>query len=739
MIWRVQPSGTKIAAAAIVAVGLWAYGNSFAGPFVLDDLSSIRDNPTIRHLWPLTGPLAPPRGEGWTVEGRPLLNLSLAVNYAIGGLRVGSYHGLNLAIHLSAALALFGVVRRTLEGLNLAADPRGRAWGLALAAALIWTVHPLQTEAVSYIVQRAESLMGLCYLFTLYAFIRSVARPARTFWTAAAVAACAAGMATKEVMVSAPVIVLAYDRAFLAGSWREAWRARRWTHLALGSTWVLLGWLALGAGNRGGTSGVGSGVEALRYWLTQPAAVARYLRLCYWPVGQVFDYGTEGLDSPGADLPACLLVAAMVGLTGWALVGGDRRRLRWGFLSLMFLAVLAPTSLVPGNRQTLAEHRMYLASVPLIVGSVLAGAALLNRALPLCLAAVTRWLAPALTRKRPDPVFAQRLYAVGFWLVVATSVVALARLTRSRNADYRTAVSLFAADVRRRPENPYARANLGVALFAEGRPEAALGPLREALRLKPVYPVAEDDLGNVLLRLGRADEAEACYRRAIAEDPRWALAHNNLGRALLQAGDLGAAKVELAAALALDPTLTEARVNWAGLLARSGRTAEAEAGYRAILAAQPDQAGAHNDLGLLLARRGDWREALDQFRSAERGDPSLPEVHANAGDALAALGQRSEAEAEYRRALSLRSDFTPARDNLGNTLAAEGRLVEAVEEYRTALRFDPAHAVTHYNLANALLRLNRRDEAIQEYRSALRLQPDLSFARAVLDRLGATP
>jgi tetratricopeptide (TPR) repeat protein len=739
MIWRVRTAGPTIAAVAIIAAGLWAYGNSFAGPFVLDDLSSIRDNPTIRHLWPMTGPLAPPHGEGWTVEGRPLLNLSFAVNYALSGLNVGSYHGLNLAIHLLAALALFGVVRRTLAGLNPAADPLGGAGGVAFAAALIWTVHPLQTEAVSYVVQRAESLMALCYLFTLYAFIRSVPGPSRMAWTAAAVAACAAGMATKEVMVSAPVIVFAYDRAFVAGSWREAWRARRWTYGALGSTWLLLGVLALGAGNRGGTSGMGSGVDAWSYWATQPAAVARYLRLCYWPTGQVFDYGTEGLNSPRADLTAWFLVAAIVGLSVGASLGGDRRRLRWGFLGLMFLAVLAPTSLVPGNRQTLAEHRMYLASAPVIVGSVLAGVALLNWALPLGLAGITRRLVPALKRQRRDPIVTRGVYEVGFWLVVATSVVALARLTRSRNADYRTAVSLFATDVRRRPENPYARANLGMALFAEGRPEAALGPLRDALRLKPVYPVAEDDLGNVLLRLGHPDEAEACYRRAIAEDRHWAVPHNNLGRALLQEGDLAAAKVELTAALERDPTLTEARVNWAGLLARSGLAAEAEAEYRAILAAQPDQAGAHNDLGILLAHQGDWRRAAAEYRSATSTNPALPEAHANLADALAALGQYPEAVAEYRRALGLRADFTPARDNLGNTLAGEGRLVEAVAEYRTALRFDPAHAVTHYNLANALLRLNRRDDAIREYREALRLKPDLRFARAVLDRLGVPP
>src|SRR6185312_4252239 len=100
---------------------------------------------------------------GTTVGGRPFLNLSLALNQAFGGTNPWGYHALNLAIHVLAGLTLFGLVRRTLE-----AGRKGSALLPAFAAALLWTVHPLQTEAVTYIVQRAESAMGLFYLLTLY-------------------------------------------------------------------------------------------------------------------------------------------------------------------------------------------------------------------------------------------------------------------------------------------------------------------------------------------------------------------------------------------------------------------------------------------------------------------------------------------------------------------------------------------------------------------------------------------
>ena len=159
-----------LAGAGIVAAGCAVYANALKGSFVYLDLSAIADNPTIRHLWPIWGALRPPPDGSLTVGGRPLLNLSLAVNYAISGLQPWSYHAVNILIHLSAGLAFFGIVRRTLAR---GAVPGAAGVGAAFLAALAWTVHPLQTESVTYIVQRAESLMGLCYLLTLYCFIRS--------------------------------------------------------------------------------------------------------------------------------------------------------------------------------------------------------------------------------------------------------------------------------------------------------------------------------------------------------------------------------------------------------------------------------------------------------------------------------------------------------------------------------------------------------------------------------------
>ena len=144
----------------IIAAGIWAYHNSLQGPFIFDDHSSVEDNLTIRHLWPIGDALSPPAKS--FVGGRPMVNFSLALNYAWGGLAVWGYHAFNLAVHVLAGLTLYGIVRRTLLRPGLRERFGGASGGwVALAVAVLWTVHPLQTEAVTYISQRCESLMGL--------------------------------------------------------------------------------------------------------------------------------------------------------------------------------------------------------------------------------------------------------------------------------------------------------------------------------------------------------------------------------------------------------------------------------------------------------------------------------------------------------------------------------------------------------------------------------------------------
>lgn len=685
---------------------LAAYHNSFSVPFLLDDQSSIVDNPTIRQIWPPWGALTPPRGDGLTVEGRPLVNFSLAVNYAISGAQVWSYHAVNLAIHALAGLTLFGIIRRTLL-LPSASPPgsslRAAALSLALLTAILWVVHPLQTESVTYIVQRAESLMGLCYLLTLYCFIRGVHAPSPARWFVISISVCLLGMAAKEVMVSAPLMALLYDRTFVAGTFREAWQ-RRWRfYSALAGTWLLLVGLVAEAGSRGGTIGADSGAPWWAFAITQWRAVALYLRLALWPSPLIFDYGTDFVRSAGEIAPYVLLDLVLLALT----VVGLRRRPALGFLGAWFFVILAPSSsLVGGTRQMLAEHRVYLSLAAVVTLAVLGLFALLGRR--------------------------------GGWWVGVVLVLALGWIAVQRNQDFLSARTIWTDTVAKRPSNPWAHGNLGTVLLSAGRVTEAMGQFEQALQLKPDYAEAHNNLGNALLRQGRLPAAISQYEAALRVRPNYADAQNNFANALLQANRIPEAISHFREALRLDPDQAEGHNNLGNALLHAGRGPEALAQYAEALRLDPGYAAAHNNLGNALRRDGRLPEAVAHYEAALRLNPAYPEAHYNLGNALADLGREEEAVGHYRQALALQPDYAAAHNNLGIALQKLGRIPEAVEQFEVALRLEPGQAATHYNLANALLKLGRVAEAIGHDEEALRLQPDFPEARQVLARLRAT-
>ncbi|HUI08403.1 MAG TPA: tetratricopeptide repeat protein, partial [Verrucomicrobiae bacterium] len=490
----------KLIPLVLIAAGLLAYHNSFTGPFIFDDVPSIQDNPTIRHLWPIWGPLSTPHRGRLTVEGRPIVNLSLAINYALGGYEVWGYHALNLTVHLLAGLTLLGIVRRTLRSPRLRERFGASADGLALATAVLWTVHPLQTESVTYVIQRAEVIMGLSYLLTLYCFIRAVNSRRTGVWYGLCLSTCALGMVSKEVMISAPVMVLLYDRAFVSASFRETWR-RRWPlYLGLSATWVLLSYSQARSLGHSWINTQSKGVTWWMYLLTEPGVILHYLRLSLWPQPLCFDYyGWPIARTWTSALPAALVMVILLGATGWAW----KTKTTWGFLGAWFFLILAPSSSFIPLDSPAFEHRMYLPLVAVVTLLVIGLYSLAGR--------------------RSAVVFVAA--AIGFVF-----------LSARRNQDYRSELAIWRDTVAKRPDNPRAQSSVGIALGRMGRFQEAIGHFEQALRLKPDYADAHSNLGTALLQEGDLQGAIKHYEQALQIEPNDAQAHFNFGVALEQAG-----------------------------------------------------------------------------------------------------------------------------------------------------------------------------------------------------------
>jgi tetratricopeptide (TPR) repeat protein len=518
--------------------------------------------------------------------------------------------------------------------------------------------------------------MGLFYFATLYGFMRGATGEDRSRsrrWFCVAWLACLGGMATKEVMVTAPVVVFVFDAAILSGSLRSAWDRHRRVHLALAATWLPLAWLMAGIAQRG--VGFSHGISAFDYASMECKVVVRYLLLTVWPHPLVLDHGVFQAGV-GTTWPYALsIAAALAGLVvAWA----------WwpplGFAAFWFFAILAPTSsVIPVAIQPMAENRLYLPLAAVAVGVVL-----------LAFFAVRRWA------------------LIGAALIAAV----LGVLAAIRNGDYASERSIWEDTVKKNPSNARAHNNLGFILSREGETAPAIAEFETALRLSPDDPRTHDNLGNAWVGLpGRLDDAIHEFQLALRADPDFAEAHNNLGNAWLKSpGHLPEAISEYEAALRLKPNDVEVSSNLAqarnnlgnALLETPGHTAEAIAQYEEALRLKPDYAVGHANLARALASQsGRLSEAVEQFKAALRLDP---------GDAL-------------------------VHDDLGNTLSRiQGRTEEAIAEYQTALRLQPRLAEAHNNLGSVLLALpGRRAEAVDEFRAALEIRPDFAEAHNNLD------
>ena len=618
-IRRPEPSvaperSSAIAAKALplllIGAGLAAYHSSFAGTFLLDDKPRILNNPQIRQLWP-----------PWTAmahNSRPLVQLSLAVNYALGGLNPWGYHAFNLAVHLLAGLVLFGIVRRMLESSKL--RPRyGRAapW-LAGAVAIVWTVHPLQTESVTYIIQRAESLMGLFFLLALYCSIRGASSPHPRPWYLAAIITCWLGMGSKEVMVSAPLVMLLYDRVFLSDSFTEIFRRRWGLYLGLAAAWLVLGVLLAASRGEEQTMLV-TNLTPWRYALTQFGVIVHYLRLSVWPGPLVLDYAWPLTETVSSVVPGAAVVLALLGGTALAL-----HRQAWvGFWGAWFFLILAPTSSIFPIADVAFEHRMYLPLATVVVLVVVGGHEALEYVF----------------RRLPAPDARLRWLELG---LATAAILALASATARRNEDYRSDFVMWSDIVAKRPLNPRAHYNWGNVLYRQGKVNEAISHFSEVLRLKPDYADAHVYLGVALGGQGQLNEAIAHFSEALRLRPNSAEARYNLGAALFRQGRLEEAITHLSESVRLNPSSATAHYDLGEALASQGQLEEATVHYSTALRIDPNHAESHNALGSALARQGKLEEAAAHYSAALRINPNYSEARRNLRAAQTSLQRAKE-------------------------------------------------------------------------------------------------
>jgi Tfp pilus assembly protein PilF len=582
----------------LVSAGLIVYANALGGIFVFDDVLAIAENPHVRTLWP-------PWYAAWAeyespLSGRPIPAFSLALNYALGGLDPTGYKLVNLLLHLACGLTLFSAVGGALRMPALAGRLGPRADDLAFSAALLWLVHPLASECVNYITQRTESWMALAYLSALACTARAWTSPVPGRWRALAVFACASGMASKEVMVSAPLAIVMFEWAYSGVALRTLMRQRALFYGALAACWVILAALML-ASFRSDTVGFGGDIGATTYLWNQAQVIPRYLRLVVWPVGLAHDWGVPRPLELADVLPSLILTGGLLAIALWLTL----RRPVMGWPLLFVFVVLAPTSsFIPILTEVAAERRMLLPLAALCALAVVAGADWANR------------------------VGVSDRVSGAVLLLVA---LALAGATLLRNDLYHDRLALWQDAAAVFPDNARAHTNVGQALVELGRYDASVSHLRRAIALTPDYAEGHNELAVALAALGLRSEAREQFERAVALEPEFATALRNLGMLLAAGDDRERARELLRRSLQLAPDSAKAARTLAWLLAtdrdkRRPRRAVALAEH--ALEQGGESARSLDVLAAALAAAGELERAIDvatqaQQRATAEGRPEL--------------------------------------------------------------------------------------------------------------------
>jgi protein O-mannosyl-transferase len=630
---------TRIAVPLLVAAVVFVYGNSLNGPFEFDDFAAVQ-NELIRQSQPQVTPTAQ---LGVQVAGRPIVRLSFALNYAWGGMNVVGYHVFNIAVHIACTLLFFFLVRDVLVRWTTG-DWQRSALSIALWSALIWALHPLNTGTVTYISARSESLMAMWYLSALLAAMHAHGSPRRLSWSVAAVVYCALGMATKETMVTAPLLVVLLDRAFVFSSFRQAFLERGRLYTALAATWSVLAVLML-TGARAESVGFSLGVSSWTYFLNQAAIITDYLRRSLWPYPLVFAYGEPRALALGDVVFEGVLILSLATLACWSWW----KRARVGVLALAFFVVLMPTSsVVPIATEVGAERRMYLPLMTLVILAVL-----LSR---------SAWTSIASrTTSGQDAAAAGASIA---WRRVGTAIpiavcTLLAALTIQRNTEYATAEGLWRSTLDRWPST-IAHRNLATALRQIGRGNEAIEHLRATLN---EHPETRDALGQTLFEHNRFDEALVELRTF-------------LDRTAVPGSDAEA----------------NARIVTAASLEKLGRSGEARDVLQELISRRPDHAAAYLALADVYFGRSEFADAKQAYRHYLTYNPAHEGALTNFGISAINTGQLDEGMQALQRVVDARPGYPSAHRNLAIALANAGRLDEAIAHVEEAARLSPADA-----------------------------------------------
>jgi tetratricopeptide (TPR) repeat protein len=596
---------------SLALIVILIYANTLGSPFVFDSRSNIESNPHIRISEITLNSLADVAFNS-NAQQRPLSILSFALNYYLHGYNVVGYHVVNILIHISTGFLLYFLVKSTFS----TPVPKSRydngMW-IAFFTAAVWMVHPLQTQSVSYIVQRMNSLAAMFYVLSilLYARFRLSGRQRHRWWLLSfCILSGALALASKQIAALLPVFIMVYEWYFFQDLDLKWLKKHMLLLIGCFLAVFVIGMFFLGGDP---LNIILAGYKERDFTLTeriltQPRVIMFYFSQLLWPhpsrlnLDHDFPLSNSLLD-PMTTLFSIIIIAALVGLA----VAAARKQRLLSFCILWFFGNLVIESTIIGL-EIVFEHRVYLPSMMFSLAVALA---------------VCRWVKPAW------------LQAVLLCVLVAVGAI----WTYERNGVYSDRITFWQDCVSKSPGKARPYNNLGVALADRGRHEEAIQNYRKAIELDPRYQDPVENIGLSLAEQGKMEESIAYFLKALEMDPQNYKTLNNLGASLIVLERRQEAIQSLSESLRLNPYYAQAHNNLGVALSQEGRLEEAIDHFSTAVQLDPEYVQALTSLGIILADQGRHEEAIEQFSVALKVNPGNVKVRQNLEKSLKAINE----------------------------------------------------------------------------------------------------
>ncbi len=692
---------------SIIFLCILIYSNSLNSPFAFDDSPNIENNPYIR-ISELDFQKISDAGFKSISYNRPLANISFALNYYFGKYDVTGFHVVNIIIHIINGILVYFFSLITIKQTSNIPDqnfPHVRSASIqvmSLFAALIFIAHPVQTQSVTYIVQRMNSMAAMFFLLALILYING--RLSRIKWKRWALflgcfLSWVMSLGCKETAGMLPFIILLYEWYFFQDL-RLGWLKQNIKYfIGLFVVLIILVLIYLGKSpfDKILSSYAHRDFTMFERVLTQFRVVVFYISLLLFPHPSRLNLLHHVTISHSFLNPATTLLSLLVifGLGFLAILIARKQRLISFFILWFFINLIIESSVI--GLEMVFEHRLYLP----ILGFILIVASMIFHLLK------------------------KQAWAITLAVIM---ILFLGSATYVRNKVWQDSVTLWSDVVSKNPKSYRAYHNMGVVLKEQGRHKEAIDYFSRALSIKPEFAEVHNNLGFALMEQGRLKEAIDYFTEALKIQPDFAQAHNNLGTAFISQGRIKEATDHFSEAIKLKSDYAEAHNNMGNSLQEQGKLKEAIQFFSNALRIKPDFAGAHNNMGTALAHQGRFKEAIGHFSKALKIQPDFSEAHNSLGTTLARQGRVKEAISHFSQAIRLKPDYAKAHYNLGTALASQNKLQEAISYFSEALRIKSDFPGAHNSLGAVLARLGRCKEAIGHFSEAIRLKPD--YARA---------